>query len=217
MSRKTPYEMRLETLCLAREILTENANAQRELQDMLRNALMDGAAVTPLDDEGKPEKDDDPIDVYQPYTFTTDDVLEEARKLYTFVCEDQAAPPPAPDGGTKRVHSALPGDGDPPTHPDTNRWVTVLNDSNLHVTLNKRESMVHVWYAEYIYPGTLYSTGREALVHGIFPCIDDPGVLDRVEEALSGHLKCRVRLRHNGEVQVPPPPTTRSTHPNRNQ
>ena len=90
---KNPYELRLEILYLARDILSENAHAEREIQDRMREFCDGGGTIVPLDDEGHPTEEMasgtvSNVDLFDPCTFTPEDVLEEAAKLYGFICLD---------------------------------------------------------------------------------------------------------------------------------
>jgi len=79
---RTPYEVRLETLCLARDILTD----QRGGRTMTHKGE-DGEEITVTDPPG---------------IVTTEQVVREAEKLYAFIDPKSAEDDPPP-------HSQLPG------------------------------------------------------------------------------------------------------------
>jgi len=76
---RTPYEVRLDTLCLAKDILSENAHAQREQQGKKNDWLRTAPA-----DAGDPE--------FKDYEFTVGDVIEKAKALYDFIAPEGDAP-----------------------------------------------------------------------------------------------------------------------------
>jgi len=83
---RTPYEVRLDTLCLARDILAENACARRDNQMAMREFVGDGGTVVDLDDEDAPE----PPELFNDHTFTADDVLVVAKKLNEFIAPGES-------------------------------------------------------------------------------------------------------------------------------
>jgi len=85
MSRNA-YEIRLETLRLARDILSENYSMAH---DQYRDALKHVSKK----DEGGDDLSyaEAPDGAAPPKGYTTDDVLQKARELYAFVNEDTKA------------------------------------------------------------------------------------------------------------------------------
>lgn len=77
MSRNA-YEIRFDTLCLARDILSENRHLKIEALTNLANLA------------GRPPQE--VIAEAKLPHYTTEEVLAEAERLYAFVAPDQAAP-----------------------------------------------------------------------------------------------------------------------------
>ena len=82
---RTPYEVRLDTLCLAKDILSENAHAQRDNDRQMRDFIADGGQITSDDP-------DNPIPLFDDHAFTVDEVVAQAKKLYEFIAPEGDAP-----------------------------------------------------------------------------------------------------------------------------
>lgn len=80
MKSRTPYEVRLDTLCLARDILSENAHAQRDTDREVRKIVAGGGEIVDVDDSSN-----HPLPMIDDHTYTVDDVIEHAKKLYEFI------------------------------------------------------------------------------------------------------------------------------------
>jgi len=78
---KNGYEIRLELLHLAQSIISENVHIRREWDEMKRDEIR-------VEDAGV-ECDGEPPDA--PQSYTTEEVVGEARKLYAFVKEDTSS------------------------------------------------------------------------------------------------------------------------------
>jgi hypothetical protein len=82
MSSKTPYEIRYSLLSLARDILSENQNLTlRMIESSQISVSQSGASVSMLPGDSQKQMLSD-------VGFTTEDVIEEAEKLYAFVSKD---------------------------------------------------------------------------------------------------------------------------------
>jgi len=209
---RNPYEIRFDTLQLAQSILSENAAARRDANRDIREDIIQGPNNPDTNENGE-------AGLYDPHTYTTQDVINEARALYEFI--DPVAKEPVQDVSTKNPEpvlgnapsvASLPGDGLPaPTgHPDAGKRRTVLNNSDLHVSVSStppgRDATVYVWFNDHLYKGRLIAAStKRAEVHGIFPHISAPPILNRIEAALTKYLRgTKVKLRYHDETEFPP-------------
>lgn len=90
---KNPFQVRLETLKLAKDILSENAEARRNHHREIRDFVDNGGTLTETDTEHEKLKtvpDGETVlffDRFEDYTYSGKDVLKEAEKLYEFICK----------------------------------------------------------------------------------------------------------------------------------
>lgn len=210
---RNPYEIRFDTLHLAQSILSENAAARRDANRDIRQDIIEGPNNPDTNENGE-------AGLYDPHTYTTQDVIDEAKKLYEFIdppdVKDVLSPTANPDPVLGNAPTAtiahLPGDGLPATHPDAGKRITVLNDPDLHVSLAPKGTPsgtdVFVWFNDRLYKGTMTAqSSKQVQVHGIFPHIRAPEVLNRIEAALSNATRLRgtkVKLRYKDETEFPP-------------
>jgi len=76
MSNKNPFEIRLETLKMAKEML-DQANAQQ--MDMIHHAL------DQWKEAGKDAKEF--LETYTPKMYQPEEVVAKAKEFYQFICE----------------------------------------------------------------------------------------------------------------------------------
>lgn len=76
MSNKTPYELRLDILTLAKDYLDKKQSVENEANLAAFTQALKDDKITTIEDW---------YDTYAPTQYTVDDLLDEAKRLYDFV------------------------------------------------------------------------------------------------------------------------------------
>ena len=76
MSNKTPYELRLDILTLAKEYLDKKQAVDNDANLAAFTQALKDDKITTIEDW---------YDTYAPVQYSVDDLLDEARRLYDFV------------------------------------------------------------------------------------------------------------------------------------